>query len=98
MRLVYLPEAREDVLDVVTYYSQLDDKGLASKFYYQLKLAENEILENPELWRPMGDGYRRKLLNRFRYGIIYHPVDVDILEVVAVIHQSREPDTWKKRI
>lgn len=96
MKLVYLPEARDDVLDAVSYYHECEE-GLAAAFYRQLKLAEVEILENPELWRPMGNGYRRKLLNRFRYGIIYRSMPDEVIEVVAVMHQSREPNTWRQR-
>lgn len=96
MTLVYLPEAQEDILEAVTYYHKCEE-GLAAKFYSQLKVAENEILENPEFWRPIGEGFRRKLLNRFRYGIVYHQIDNDTLEVVAVMHQSREPNTWRER-
>lgn len=96
MTLVYLPEAQEDVLEAVAYYHKCEE-GLAAKFYHQLKVAENEILENPELWRPLGGGFRRKLLNRFSYGVVYHRIDQDTLEVVAVMHHRREPNTWKGR-
>lgn len=97
MNLFYLPEAREDVLAAVSYYYKCEE-GLAAKFYDQLKRAENEIIENPEFWRPMGEGFRRKLLNRFRHGIIYHLLPDDTIEVVAVVHQSSRPNAWKERI
>jgi plasmid stabilization system protein ParE len=96
MRLVYVPEARFDVLNAVTHYESCEE-GLAAEFYAELKKAEGEILEWPEFWGAMGEGYRRKLLKRFPYGIVYHELDQDTLEVVAVMHQKQKPDHWRDR-
>jgi len=96
MKLVYLPEARIEVLAAVTYYHSCADR-LAADFFRHLQKAEHEILEWPEFWRPVGGGFRRKLLERFPYAMIYHQLPEDVLEVVAVMHQKRRPDYWRKR-
>lgn len=96
MRLVYLPEARLEVLEAVTYYHSCQE-GLAADFYRQLQKAEREIIQWPELWKQVGGRYRRRNLDRFPYAIIYHPLPDDVLEVVAVIHQMRKPGYWEER-
>lgn len=96
IRLVYLPEARLEVLEAVTYYHSCQD-GLAVDFYRQFQKAEREVIEWPEFWKPVGDGYRRKNLERFPYAIIYHLLPEGVVEVVAVIHQMRKPGYWQER-
>ena len=96
-RLVYLPEARLEVLEAVTYYHDCCTEGLAIEFYRELARAEEEILMQPEFWRPVGEHHRRKLLNRFPYGLVYHPLGDGVLEVVALTHLSRKPGYWHGR-
>ena len=96
-RLVYLPEARLEVLEAVTYYHDCCPEGLAAEFYRELNRAEEQILMQPEFWRPVGERHRRKLLNRFPYGLVYHPLGDGVLEVVALTHLSRKPGYWHGR-
>ena len=44
-----------------------------------------------------GAAYRRKLLQQFPYGLVYHQPEPDWVEVVAVMHLHREPDYWRHR-
>jgi len=96
MRLAYLPEARLEVIEAVTYYHSCQE-SLAADFFDELKKVEREIIEWPEFWKQVGDGYRRRNLDRFPYAIIYHQLPSDVLEVVAVIHQKRNPVYWEER-
>ena len=70
---------------------------MENRFFTEVENAENEILRHPELWGKSASGYRRKLLHRFPYGIIYHSPDPDLIEVVAVMHLHREPGYWTSR-
>jgi hypothetical protein len=45
----------------------------------------------------MGGGFRRKLLSRFPYGLLYHCPEPDWIKVVAVMHLHRKPDYWRDR-
>jgi hypothetical protein len=38
---------------------------------------------------------RRALLHRFPYSV-YYLTEQEIVAVVAVVHQRRYPDTWKR--
>jgi len=99
MTLVYLPEARLDVLAAVTHYSECDggDGALAKDFHKELKLAERDIVEMPDFWHIVGGNYRRKWMRRFPFGVVYHKIDDQTLEVVAVTHQKRRPNYWENR-
>ena len=97
MKLVYLLEARIELLDAVSYYHSCAP-GLAADFSRELERAENDLLSQPEAWKLVGGGYRRKLLRRYPYGLVYHQLGEDLLEVVAVTHLTRRPEYWKDRL
>jgi plasmid stabilization system protein ParE len=50
----------------------------------------------PEFWGSVGAGYRRKLLERYPYGIIYRIEGEEIL-IIALAHTSRRPAYWRGR-
>ena len=96
MRLTYIEEARVELLDTAAYYQRCR-KGLGRQFAQEVEVAEDAILANPEAWRDVGDGFRRKLLQRFPYGLVYHFPEPDWIEIVAVMHLHRQPDYWRDR-
>lgn len=96
MRLTYIEEAREELLVAVAWYENCQ-AGLGHQFDDQVQSAEDAILRHPEAWGNMGGGFRRKLLLRFPYGIVYHEPEAAWIEVVAVMHLHREPDCWRSR-
>ena len=99
MNLVYLPEARLEVLAAVSYYYECDgeENSLASDFHRELQKAEHDILDLPDFWGSVGKGFRHKLMKRFPFGVIYHQLDKQTIEVVAVAHQKRRPNYWTER-
>src|SRR5687768_13977453 len=96
MKLVYLEEARFELLCAIAWYEECQE-GLGGRFFREIEAAETEIVQHPELWGRVGPGYRRKLLHRFPYGMIYHVREPDLIEVVAVMHLHREPGYWTSR-
>jgi len=48
------------------------------------------IKEFPLAWHPLGGAIRRCQMQRFPYGIIYEPSEVEIV-LIAVAHLHREP-------
>lgn len=96
MRLTYIEEAREELLHAVAWYEECQP-GLGWQFAEQVQVAEDAILRYPQAWANVGGGFRRKLLTRFPYALIYHEPGPDWLEIVAVMHQHRQPDYWRSR-
>ena len=60
-------------------------------FELQLKRVEQVLLMFPELL----PGIRRTLLPRFPYGVFY-AVRLDLVHVLAVIHNARDPKRWPR--
>jgi len=96
MRLIYISEARLEISEAGAHYRRIS-KELAREFRQRLAAALEDIRRNPETWRHFDDKYRRKLMQQFPYGVIYHLPEPDCIEVVAVMHFSREPDYWRGR-
>jgi plasmid stabilization system protein ParE len=96
MRLTYLEEARAELLHAIAWYEERK-AGLGRQFDEQVQTAEDSILRHPKAWGRAGGGYRRKLLTRFPYALVFHEPGPGWIEVVAVMHQHREPDYWRER-
>jgi plasmid stabilization system protein ParE len=69
--------------------------GLGGDFLLELELGYTKILENPTFYSFIENGFRRLLLKRFPYVIIYEILDTDLV-VYAVFHTSRNPNSRLK--
>lgn len=69
---------------------------IAEIFFVVLNSAMDRIAQNPRRWPRMGDSYRRYLLGRFPYSVVYQEKPTHI-EVVAVAHHRRRPGYWARR-
>jgi plasmid stabilization system protein ParE len=59
--------------------------------------AIRRIVETPAGWRLLEDGVRRCLTRVFPYGVLCS-VETDFILIVAVMHGSREPGYWQRRL
>ena len=96
MRWEFHPEAREEYREAALYYAERDP-GLAQRFVEAVEDAIRRIVEAPAAWRVLDDDVRRCLTHVFPYGLLY-TVEDDVILILAVMHGSREPDYWKRRI
>ncbi len=96
MRIIYHPEAEEELIEAAQFYARRVP-GLGADFLATVDVAVALILEAPERWRPVKRDVRRYLLLRFPFAIIYR-VESDHLRILAVKHHSRRPDYWLKRL
>ena len=58
--------------------------------------AFNRISERPESYRIVESTVRRALVRKFPFSVFYRILP-EWIEVVAVVHQSRDPRTWQRR-
>ena len=86
--------ATEEVRQAARYYEGEVD-GLGKAFLDKLKDGISEIKEFPSASRIISGDYRRHLLSRFPYGIIYRVHD-DSIFVAAVMHLRRKPGYWNE--
>jgi len=70
--------------------------GLGYDFLDDVQHAIDSVRVHPQIGASLTAHFRRVLLRRFPFGIIYVIEQSGIL-VVAVAHQRRAPDYWKGR-
>ena len=88
-------EADEEMRAAASFY-ELQQAGLGEKFLDRLDEAFQSILANPTAYQTLTDRYRRRLVARFPYSVVYRAEPHRIF-VLAVAHWKREPDYWKTR-
>jgi toxin ParE1/3/4 len=96
MRWEFHPEAIEEYREATLYYAERDP-ALALRFVETVEDAIRRILEAPERWRILDEDVRRCLTRVFPYGVLY-TVEPEFILIVAVMHCSREPGYWKRRV
>jgi plasmid stabilization system protein ParE len=95
-RLLYRPEARLDIEEATGWYED-QRPGLGRRLADELIPLLDRIRKTPLQFPLAGNGVRRGLLNRFPYAV-YFLHEHDAVTVLAVLHQRRDPEIWKRRI
>ncbi|MBI4686025.1 MAG: type II toxin-antitoxin system RelE/ParE family toxin [Nitrospirae bacterium] len=96
MEIKFLAPAEAEFADAIYYYN-MQSEGLGYEFAAEIKRTIERIIQYPEAWVKLSKRTRRCRTNRFPYGVIYQ-VRKETLLIVAVMHLSREPQTWKTRL
>ena len=71
--------------------------GFGDIFLDDVQRAIDLIRERPEIGASIAYGFRRALMQRFPFSIIYWIEGGEVI-VAAVAHQRRRPHYWIKRI
>ena len=96
MRIEFLKVAETELNEAIAYYNS-QSEGLGFEFAAEIKRTLERIVLHPDAWMPISERSRRCRTNRFPYAIIYQLRDETIL-IVAVMHLSRDPIKWEKRL
>ena len=96
MEIVFLAPAQAEFTDAISYYN-MQSEGLGYEFAAEVRRTIERIIQYPEAWFKLSKRTHRCRTNRFPYGVIYQ-VRAETLLIVAVMHLSREPQTWKSRL
>ena len=96
MEIDFLPPAKDELTEAISYYNA-QGEGLGYEFAAEMKRTLERIVQYPDAWSQLSNRTRRCRTNRFPYGVIYQ-IRKKTLLIVAVMHLSREPETWKSRI
>ena len=70
--------------------------GLGAFYLDDVQRALDIVRERPYLGIAVAHGFRRALLRRFPFSLIY-AIESNEVIVVAVAHQRRRPNYWKRR-
>ncbi len=93
--LIYDPTALVEISEAAAYYESCRE-GLGKAFLQAIEKDIQKLSDNPLHYRKIGRNFRRCLVNRFPYGLIY-TIEGDSIYVAAVMHLKREPSYWKQR-
>ena len=96
MRYEFHPAALEEYDKAVLWYAEREFK-LAIRFIESVEDAIRRVLEAPARWPMIDDDIRRCLTHVFPYAVLY-TFEPDFILIVAVMHCSRKPGYWKRRI
>ena len=70
---------------------------LARDFLRAFRAAKDAVGLQPDRFALLEKPVRRVRVSGFPYRIVYEELD-DCVQVLAVMHDSREPDYWKSRL
>ena len=94
--VIFDPDARAEFLSAVQYYENCQP-GLGRRFRLLVESAVQRITETPFRYRILHAPFRRHLLQKFPYAIIYS-IEPDHIHIVAVAHTKRKPGYWLARV
>jgi plasmid stabilization system protein ParE len=93
--LIVRPEAEQDMADGRDWYDR-QRAGLGGEFLTAVEDVFDRIAQMPELYAAEYREVRRARLRRFPY-IVYYRIHGDTVQVLAVLHASRNPRDWRSR-
>ena len=92
---IWHPEALAEAEEARDWYAERSPSA-AQGFLLALDRAIQAVLEAPQRWPKHRYGCRRYVFpNQYPYTLIY--LAKPSVEIVAVAHQRRRPDYWKRR-
>ena len=96
MKIRFLSLANQEVDDAVQWYED-QAQGLSRDFLDELDRAVRLVRIYPLMAKEIEPEIRRFLFARFPYSLIYG-IDGEMIVVIAVAHQHREPRYWVDRV
>jgi plasmid stabilization system protein ParE len=89
-------DAKNYVAEAAVWYAQ-QRVGLEDDFLQEIAVTLARIEANPEAFSYIHGNLRHAIARRFPYIVIYEVTSVEI-SVIAVMHGSRNPKSWKDRL
>jgi len=96
LKIIFHPDIAVEVKSSYDWYQRQAD-GLGEDYLSELESAYQAICELPETWPKFEKGFRRFLLSKFPFSVIYRANEKTVF-VVAVMHNSRRPGYWSERL
>lgn len=95
--LTVQPEAQDDIEAAALWYES-HRVGLGVRFISEVDAVIERIARHPLQFPLIEPPVRRGLLHRFPYAIYFVAEADGGAAVLAVLHQHRNPDTWRDRL
>jgi len=94
-KIIILPFAEQDIKDSFLYYSEKEE-GLAKQFLSIIDQAFQIISANPLSFPFVNNPIRKFVIKNFPFNV-YYIVEGDIVHILAVFHNKRNPRVLKSR-
>ncbi len=94
--LIIAPEAERDLAEAYAWYEERQI-GRGEDFLRRVDACVQAICRAPELHASSSEGFRRGLVRRFPYAVIYD-YTADTVAIYGVFHCSSDPRGWKRRL
>ena len=95
MKVGFHPAAAEEFQQTAAFYEQRVE-GLGERFIREMERTTLLLSERPELGAVYQTHYRRVLMARFPFTVVYR-VASDEIQIIAVAHQRQQPGYWVGR-
>ena len=95
MNVTFSSAALREAGEATAFYES-EVEGLGKAFLAKLRDGVAEIKAYPFSSRIVRGDFRRHLLSRFPFGIIYQ-IHGEQIYIVAVMHMKRKPGYWENR-
>jgi len=93
-RLKFSSRALREIGEAQEWYAS-QSPGLGEEFIAAMELQLKRLEQAPLLYAEVIPGVHRALLPRFPYGLFY-AVRGNLVHVLAVLHDARNPKRWPK--
>ncbi len=96
-RIVRLTSAAEQDLHETRAWFRENAPHLDHEFHQALRETFDDLRMYPRMYAELHRGTRRALIRRFRFAVFYR-VAGQAIQVIAILHQARDPQVWKGRL
>ena len=96
MKAEFHQTASKEIVETTAYYEG-EAPGLGAGFIAEVERVVAVLCDQPKIGQRVGEEFRRILLARFPYSLIYS-IESERIWVVAVAHHRRRPGYWQERI
>lgn len=93
--LRFHPEADAEMMKAAVFYEN-QQQDLGKRFLSTVQNSLNLIQINPDLYPVIHNDVKQCITKSFPFNVLYRITSTQIV-VVAIMHQSRDPDYWKHR-
>lgn len=94
-KIIFHPDITDEIKASYDWYES-QAEGLGDDLLTELESAYKAIGELPDTWPKFQKRFRRFLLSKFPFSVIYG-LSNETIYVVAVMHNSRKPGYWLYR-
>ncbi|HEY6230221.1 MAG TPA: type II toxin-antitoxin system RelE/ParE family toxin [Pyrinomonadaceae bacterium] len=93
---IVIHEGADEDLRAAAEFYESREPDLGQQFLDELSDVFQHLTNRPFSYSILFDDYRRCLMNRFPYGVVYRVAEQQVL-IFAVAHVRRRPRFWKER-